>query len=77
MRPHLGVLTFGVFAHDDHVDGGVATEDSGHTGDRAERPKVDVLVELAAIGMSSSHQRNVIGHAGIANRPEQDRVFVP
>ena len=71
-----GVLPFGVFPHADHVDicRRPARERRGDTGQKTHRPQIDVLLEALAQRQDQLPDRDVIGHARVANRAEKDRL---
>ena len=71
-----GVLPFGVLAHADHVDicRRPVRERRGDTGQEPHRPQVDVLLEALAQRQDQLPDRDVIGHARVANRAEIDRL---
>ena len=70
------VFALGVFAHDVEVDIGLgaAGQRGAHAGQQLAGAQVHVLVEAAADRDQQAPQRDVVGHAGPADRAEQDGV---
>ena len=72
----LGIFALVVLAHDAEVDvaGGAAGQRAGDAGQQPHRAQVDVLLEGAADRDQQAPERDVVGHAGEADRAEEDRV---
>ena len=71
-----GIFALVVLAHDVEIDvaGRAVLQRRVDTGQQPHRPQVDVLLEAAADRDQQPPQRDVVGHAGIADRAEKDRV---
>ena len=75
----LGVLALVVLPDDHHVDlGGRAVgERRAHAPQEPDGPEIDVLAEGPADRDEEPPERDVVGHAGGADRAEEDRVAGP
>ena len=71
------VLALGVLADEEHVDGGPVGERRRDSLEEARRPDVRPEVEPLAQRQQQPPQRHVVGHGGIADGAEQQRVESP
>ena len=71
-----GVLAFGILAVDEHVDRAGRLVGQGRLDAFVEigRPKVDVLVELAAHRQQQTVKGDGVGHLRMADGAEENRV---
>src|SRR5678815_1564613 len=70
------VLALGILADHDEVDlfRRAVGEWCGDALEQTDRAEIDVLIEAAADWNQQSPQRDVIGHAGVADSAEKHRV---
>ncbi len=72
----VGILTLGVFSHDQEVDlaGFDVGQGRSHARHQSDRPKVHILIELPTDRQQQTPQRNVIGYARKTDRSKENRV---
>jgi hypothetical protein len=74
------VRALGAFADDDEVDSvrrhTVDVQRAAHAGEELRRPQVDVVLEREADGKQDATLEDTAWDAGVADRPEQDRVLL-
>ena len=72
-----GVLALGVLAHEQHVHGGPSLERGRHAVEQLRGAEVRPQVEPLAEREQQAPERDVVGHRGVADCAEEDRVVGP